>query len=403
MGPLGQIERHKVAMAALLMVLLACSPLERLRPVSQQPEATSSGAAVVRANSQLIARAYQTMATLPGYRLETRHLVRDEAGQPGSQVIISTTYDPAGNLYQRRQAPDGSQTELYVVDGRAYRYEPEYAGWLDGGLTPAAEPPLAGEISLIDSMRWLTQFGAVPTPAGHETLNNRSVTRYRLDYVVANLAQTFGQELAAGAAVDLRGVLWIDDETGALLKSEILLYEGQANQPSHEFRLEVSDIGQIEPIVAPSPLVDPAAMIAATATAQAWTVLTTDLTYQGEQVTFEVIPLQANPSPNSSPAQAEVQLILRQLPASLFRDVEPFLAQLRAQLTLSIPKRNLVVPSSGYRLEKSHVAGQTIEVRYNFNADLEDFSYVELIVAGVGNPQFAPVPVERNEQLEIKN
>ena len=251
-------------------------------------------------------------------------------------------------------------------------------------------------------MRLLTQFGAIPIQAGHETLNNRSVTRYRLDYVISDLTRMAGHE-PADKPVDLRGILWIDDETEALLKSELLLYEGQASQPSQEFGLEVSDIGQVQPIPVPSPVVDPAAMVAATATAQAWTVLTMDLTYRGEQLTFEVIPVRASQVPNSSPRQAEVELILRQLPGNLFREAEPFLAQMRPQLTLSIPKRNLVVTSSGYRLEKSNAAEQTMMVTYNFNADLEDFSHAELIIAGVGNPQFVPVPVERNEALEIKN
>lgn len=399
MGPLRQIDRRKVVLAWLLLVLLACGPLDRLRPVAPQPEATTSAATLVRANSQLIARAYQTIETLPGYRLETRHLIRDESGQPSRQVIITKSYDPAGNLYSRSQSDDGSLTELYVVDGRSYRYDPQYAGWVDNSVTPAAPAELqpAGEISLADSMRLLTQFGAVPIQAGHETLNNRAVTRYRLDYVVSDIAQTLGQE-PADKPVDLRGALWIDDETGALLKSELLLYEGQADQPRQEFGLEVSDIGQVEPIPAPSPVVDPAALVAATATAQAWTVLTMDLTYRGEQLTFEVIPVRASQVPNSSPRQAEVELILRQLPGSLFRDAEPFLAQLRPQLTLSIPKRNLVITSSGYRLEKSQAAEQTMTVSYSFNADLEDFSHAELIIAGVGNPQFVPVPVEKNEQ-----
>ncbi len=396
MGPLRQIDIGKVVLAGLVLILLACGPLDRLRPVAPEPEATTNAATPVRANSQLIASAYKTIETLPGYRLKTRHLIRDEAGQPDRQMIITKTYDSAGNFYSRSQSDDGNLTELYVVDGHAYRYDPQYAGWLDSGVVAPTEVQPAGEISLVDAMRLLTQFGAVPVQAGHETLNNRSVTRYRLDYVVADLARTVGHE-TADRPVDLRGALWIDDETGALLKSELLLYEGQTSQPSQEFGLEVSDIGQVESIPAPAPVVDPATMVAATATAQAWTIVTMDLTDQGEQLRFEVIPVQISQVPNSSPHQAEVELILRQLPSSLFRDAEPFLAQLQPQLTLSIPKRNLVVTSSGYRLKESTPVEQTMTVSYSFNADLEDFSHVELIIAGVGNPQFIPVPVERNE------
>jgi hypothetical protein len=80
------------------------------------------------------------------------------------------------------------------------------------------------------------------------------------------------------------------------------------------------------------------------------------------------------------------------------------LGQLREQLTLSIPERNLIVTSNGFRLADSgsqdltgqDLAGQELdlEVFYFFNADLEDFSHIELILSGQGNPLFAPVPVE---------
>ena len=191
----------------------------------------------------------------------------------------------------------------------------------------------------------------------------------------------------------MRGTLWIDDETGALLKSEILLYEGENPQPTQEFVLEISEIGDIAPIEIPSPVIDPVAMVAATATAQAWTILQAVLDYRGQQISFEVIPLQVTQVPDSSPRQAEVQILLRQLPDHLFTELEPFLAQLREQLTLSIPKRNLIVTSSGYRLENSHRDDQLVEVVYLFNADLEEFNHAELILSGTGNPQFVPVPV----------
>ena len=245
-------------------------------------------------------------------------------------------------------------------------------------------------------MHLLTQFGAAPTESGHERLNNRPATRYRLGYVVTEMAEIFGQELA-DSPLDLRGTLWVDDETGVLLKSEILLYQGETNLPTQEFVLEISQINDLAPIEVPLPVVDPAAIVAATATAQAWTILDVRLDYRGEQVSFKVIPRQVTQIPNSSPRRAEVQLLLRQLPDNLFGELEPFLAQLREQLTLSIPKRNLVVTSSGYRLEISNRDEQIVNVVYLFNADLEEFSHAELIISGVGNPLFSPVPIEEVE------
>ena len=112
MGPRGQMKWRIVMMAGFVIVLLACGPLDRFRPTTPPPTATASETTLLRANSQLIARAYQVIETLPGYRLETRHLVRDEAGQLISQVIITKAYDPAGNLYSRSQARDGTLTAM---------------------------------------------------------------------------------------------------------------------------------------------------------------------------------------------------------------------------------------------------------------------------------------------------
>jgi hypothetical protein len=237
---------------------------------------------------------------------------------------------------------------------------------------------------------------------GRETLLNQPVTRY----AIADTVEAFGQE-AASLPLDLRGTLWIDDETGAVIKSEIFLYERENSQPAQEFIMEISEIGQIAPLTAPTPIVDPTAIASATATAQVQVVLPAKLNYQGEAVSFEIIPLRVSQAPDSSPLRAEVQLILRQLPEAIFQETsfEPFLGQLREQLTLSIPERNLIVTSNGFRLADSDgpdLAGQdhlttenhTLEVFYFFNADLEDFSHVELILSGQGNPLFAPVPVE---------
>jgi hypothetical protein len=391
-----QIQRQIFIITTLFaVVVLACGPIDRLQGLNQQQQAVATGAAIIRDNSQLATNAYQKLQTLSSYRLESRHLMRDHAGHEISRVVVEE-HDSTGNIHTQTQTSDGSAREVFIVDGHTYLYDLQYEGWIDSDTTPPAEVQSNGEISVTDSMHLLTQFGAAPTKSGHETLNSRPATRYRLGYVVTEMAEIFGQELA-DSPLDLRGTLWVDDETGVLLKSEILLYQGETNLPTQEFVLEISQINDLAPIEVPLPLIDPAAIVAATATAQAWTILDARLDYRGEQVSFEVIPLQVTQIPNSSPRRAEVQLLLRQLPDNLFGELEPFLAQLREQLTLSIPNRNLVVTSSGYRLENSNRDEQIVNVVYLFNADLEEFSHAELIISGVGNPLFSPVPIEEVE------
>ena len=400
--PLGIQKQKSIVVTLLLLTTLACGSLERLREFNQQSQTSTTETAIAGHDRHLnITEAYEKSQALPGYRLENQHIGRDNAGNRTKQ-ITSSEYDAQGNIHLVTQKPAGQQSEFYFVDGYTYEFEPQYEGWVNLGLTPLIEAQLVSKVppaSLkpVESIvQLLSQLGAAPTEMGRETLLNRPVTRY----AIADTVEAFGKA-SATPPLDLRGTLWIDDETGAVIKSEIFLYEGENSQPAQEFILEISEIGQIDPITAPTPVIDPTAIASATATAQVQVVLPARLNYQGEAVSFEIIPLRVSQTPDSSPRRAEVQLILRQLPDAIFQEtsLEPFLGQLREQLTLSIPERNLIVTSDGFRLADSDgpdLAGQNLalEVFYFFNADLEDFNHVELILSGQGNPLFAPVPVE---------
>lgn len=152
----------------------------------------------------------------------------------------------------------------------------------------------------------------------------------------------------------------------------------------------------ITPIVTPTLTVTPTTVISATATTEVELVWPVSLADGSEQVNFELVALSAQQTPASSPRRAEVKLVLRQLPPRLFNQAsfEPLLAQLREKLTLSIPERNLVITSTGFKQEETNTNGRALVVIYFFNADLEDFRHVELILSGQGNPLVIPVPVE---------
>jgi hypothetical protein len=208
------------------------------------------------------------------------------------------------------------------------------------------------------------------------------------------LAQSFGNA-SREATLDLQGQLWIDDQTGALLKSEILLFETDAQQPKQEIFLEVSQIGDILPITPPSPVVNPATIIAATATAQVWSVQQVKLDYQGTLISFELIPLEATQAANTATPTAHLRLRLRQLPADILiaTNTEPFLTLLEQRLKMSIPQKNLVSAGNGFQIIDIAPQTQSVEVIYFFDVDLRSFSHVELIIANPGNPLLATVPV----------
>jgi hypothetical protein len=284
-----------------------------------------------------------------------------------------------------------------VVDSQHYIYDEEYQGWIETGprlkvqSSPDAYWLAAGEFSL--PIRLLSQFGAVPRKTSQEVVQGRQATRYDLDYVIGELTETFADK-PGRASTDLQGTIWIDDETGALLRLEVFFYESkEREEPTQEFLLEVSQIGNITPIVSPAPVVDPEAIVSATATAQAWTALQVSVSYREELVQFELVPVQMQPG--SGGTGARMELILRRLPGQflLEPEAEQFLTQLREQLRLSIPKNNLVVMSSGFQINQIDADHHLIEVVYFFDTSLEDFSHVELILSGSGNPLVAPVPV----------
>lgn len=402
MNSVSQSQKQPIVVTALLLLLiLACGPADRLREFNRQRQSLATGAAILDENNGLVAEAYRQMQRLPGYRLESRSIVQDSAGNRTLQVIVSEV-DAQGNRHVMTQAGDGGQQEHYLVGDHTYVFEPQYDGWIEtntAGPTaaqPTGEALLTGPDSVGSVVQLLTEFATVPAKSGREKLDDRATTRYKLQYIVPEIAKAFGQD---AAEIDLRGTLWVDDATGALLKSEILLYEGSTSLPVQEYLLEVSEIGLIEPITVPTPVVDPVAIAAATATAEAWTVLNAKLEFRGDLIRFELIPLEVRQVPGSSPRSAAIHLSLRQLPPRIFSESEqePFLVQLREQLSLSIPERNLIITSSGFQPAGEDAQNQALDVNYFFNADLETFGHVELIFSQPGNPYFVPVPVEREQ------
>jgi hypothetical protein len=383
----------------LLLVLLACGPVEQLQELNHRARVLATGVATIREGNYSALDAYQNLDKLPGYHLESRTILRDGNGNVSTLLLIDKR-DPQGNGYTLTQTSAGQQKELYIIEGHSYIYDPRYEGWVDTeaiaatGQEDSSSANSAEVVQLGLPLELLAQLGAVPRESGHEFIQGRSATRYELDYVIDQLAKTFAAKPANARAV-LQGVIWVDDETGALLRSEILLYENGLEQPRQEVVLEVSQIGNIAPIIAPTPIVNPGAIVSATATAQAWSALQIKLNYQGEPLSFELTPIQIS---QESSLTARMQLLLRQLPPHLLSmtEAEPFLAQLGEQLTLSIPKKNLVVKSNGFQIETIDPENDALTVIYFFETELGDFSHVELILASPGNPVLAAVPVADN-------
>lgn len=373
------IQAPRVQLLHLLAaaLILACAPLSQLTEINSSGRAFATTEALVDQAEFSALTAYQNLDRLPGYRLQADYTTAAVTGEIITTTITSE-HDAGGNSHTVAQTAGSPPTETYTVNGQTYRFDPLHKGWVAG--SPA-------NTALDGPHRWLLQFGAIPVEAGRETVAARSTTRYRLTYLLGKLAEA-RQPLNLPK---ITGTIWVDDETGALLKSDIQIID--ENQPRQKFTVTVTEIGNVSPIQPPSPVVDPAGMVSATATAQAWTALGVGLDYQGRHIEFELVPLEVRQQ--SDGTTAEMRLLLRNLPPEILQspEPEPFLTQLGTRLTLSIPQNNLTAGSTSFQLEDSDPATQSVTVSYRFQADLEDFNHVELILSNAGNPVFAPVPV----------
>ena len=387
MSPHPQISNQKLFIATLLLLMtLACGPLYRLQEFNRQNHITSTATLPTGKKNELnIAEAFAKTQTLPGYRFEHQHIFQDNDGQQTKQ-LNSGEIDSWGNVHLVNQSTEGQPQEIVVVDDHIYEFSPEYQAWINSPDDQFINSNIAELSSVKNIIQLTTHAGTVPIQVKQETVLNRQATRYS----VADTIQT------DQSPVDLRGTLWVDDQTGAIIKSELFLYHDADSLPVEELVLTVDNIGNVDTISAPSPIVDPTTAVAATETAQMQLALPARMNYQGEIIKFDIIPIQATRLLDSAPRQAEVVLMLNRLPGNLFLEesVNPFLAQLREQLTLSVPEQNLVVTSAGYQLADKNPINRTIKVSYIFNADLENQAHVELIIAGPGNPIVMPVPVE---------
>jgi hypothetical protein len=374
-----RINKKLIIATLLWLLMLACGPLDRLQEFNRQKQKTLSTPTNISGDSLNITAAFTNLLTLPGYRLQLQRV--NHQGEQRASQTITVEYDRSGNTHLTQDATE-TPGEIYVVNGQTYFFSNEYQGWVK------TSQPVTTRLNemkpTVELLALLTHPGVKSLERAPDSLLNRPATRYVLT-------------TDPGTVPETRGTLWLDNTTGAVIKIELFLYEGAGSRPTQEWLLTVTAIGSATALTPPTPIIDPTSAAAVTATAEAQAAWPASITYQGQPVNFNLIPLQARQTANSSPRQVEVIMRLNQLPPVLFQGAsfEPFLAQLRQKLTLSIPERNLVVTSSGFQLKNNNTQNYTLTAHYFFNADLEDFNQVELILSEQGNPLFMPIPVSK--------
>ncbi|HEX9921246.1 MAG TPA: hypothetical protein VGD99_01165, partial [Anaerolineae bacterium] len=163
MNSVSQPQNQPIVVTVLLLLILACSPADRLREFNRQRQSLATGAAMLDENNDLVTEAYRKMQRLPGYRLESRSIVQDSTGNRTLQLVVSEV-DAQGNRHVLTQTGDGGQQEHYLVGDHTYVFEPQYDGWIEANTAgptttqPTGETLLTGPDSVGSVVQLLTEF-----------------------------------------------------------------------------------------------------------------------------------------------------------------------------------------------------------------------------------------------------
>ena len=189
----------------------------------------------------------------PSYHLEAIHLKPSWTGEKLAQIQEEISADVQGkdvHFIDRKTAPDGSTktAEAYLIGGQEYVVQ-------DGKV----QPPGISLISLAWTL-WPLDPGIIISTgstgakaASMEELGGRSVEVYELNGTGSPLAGVSGLGLPV---TSVSGKVWIDQETGALLKAA-LDYQADVNDSSGNLkgngsgRLEitVTEVGNVNVVL----------------------------------------------------------------------------------------------------------------------------------------------------------
>jgi hypothetical protein len=168
---------------------------------------------------------------LPSYHLEVNHFVPVWAGgklDRTQEVLSADVQGKDVHFTDRTTAPTGpaSTVEAYMINGTEYVVR-------DGMVTPGqGMTALTWTTWQMDPTIIISVGSQGTTPAGIESLDGRTAERYNLDGSGTLGAGTFGGiGLPGTQATATRGSVWVDQETGALLKA-VLDYDADVKDDS---------------------------------------------------------------------------------------------------------------------------------------------------------------------------
>ena len=167
----------KTVVPMLLLLLLACGPVDQLLEYNQSSRAVATGVAIINAGNYPALDAYQKLRRLPGYRLTSQQITKADT-EIVATTIVTREFDSTGNSYVIANTSDSSSPiETYLINGKTYTFKEAYSGWV---AQPQDTSPnaLSGATQIEYPIQLLAQFGAVPVETSQETIQARPTTRY---------------------------------------------------------------------------------------------------------------------------------------------------------------------------------------------------------------------------------
>ena len=240
------------AMAATLQAAAGALPATPPAPGATGAPGQASGDAAIRVTDSLsVLLGDQAGAeTLPSFHLEVKHLspAMSNGAVAQNEEAISADVQGANIHYTHTTTPPGgtpTSTEAYIIGEKNYVVKDGKAS-PDLGLTAVTWStwPISPELILgLSSLK--------TTPAGSETIEGRPADVFTVGGSSSD--DPTGLLAAAGVPVSgVKGQVWVDQATGALLKAVIDYTAPPANAPSGSkttgpghLEITVTQVGQV--------------------------------------------------------------------------------------------------------------------------------------------------------------
>lgn len=210
-------------------------------PLPTEPALATPGAAPD------LSAAYERIKTLPGFHYEG-FIKGQGTGESPTYLRYVEDVDAQGNFRLLVYEQEGGSPTLDLYYVQKHLYLSSDGTYIDLGVQEEEQASTFYEIYMLPFTMVLLGASDLE-PVGQEMVNGLIATKYRANFDL--WAQTYLQ-LQADASYTAEGYVWISDQYGAIVKSQVRAeWKAEGKEGQFEAEGEISRVGQIAPITPP--------------------------------------------------------------------------------------------------------------------------------------------------------